>query len=178
MADAKSSKPDQDTTSATLPHVSREAFRDGMAHLAGAVNIVTTDGPAGRAGFTATAVCSVTDTPPTLLVCVNLSSSVAPAFLENTALCVNTVGPDLAELAMAFGGKLPVDERFIDEDWSADVTGAPCLKGAAVSFDCHVTARQEIGTHAVLFCEVLSVVRADSPSASVYYARKFHALES
>ncbi len=36
-----------------------------MARLAAAVNIVTTDGPAGRAGFTATAVCSVTDEPPT-----------------------------------------------------------------------------------------------------------------
>ncbi|MBW6419487.1 flavin reductase [Celeribacter sp. PS-C1] len=176
MADVKSSNSDQ--ASASLPHVSREAFRDGMAHLAGAVNIVTTDGPAGRAGFTATAVCSVTDTPPTLLVCVNLNSSVAHSFLENTAICVNTVGPDLDALAMDFGGKLPVEDRFVEEDWSAGVTGAPCLKGASVSFDCQVTARQEIGTHAVLFCEVVNVTRAEHPRASVYYARKFHALES
>ena len=38
--------------------ISREAFRDGMAKMAAAVNIITTDGPAGRAGFAATAVCS------------------------------------------------------------------------------------------------------------------------
>ncbi|WP_252405960.1 flavin reductase, partial [Escherichia coli] len=44
-------------------------FRAGMARLGAAVNIITTDGPGGRAGFTASAVCSVTDTPPTLLVC-------------------------------------------------------------------------------------------------------------
>ena len=50
------------------------AFRDGMALLAGAVNVITTDGPHGRAGFTATAVCSVTDQPPTLLVCMNRGS--------------------------------------------------------------------------------------------------------
>ena len=43
-------------------------FRDGMARLAGAVNVITTDGAAGPAGFTASAVCSVTDQPPTLLV--------------------------------------------------------------------------------------------------------------
>ena len=45
----------------------KASFRDAMAHVGAAVNIITTDGPAGRAGFTASAVCSVTDTPPTLL---------------------------------------------------------------------------------------------------------------
>lgn len=43
----------------------KASFRDAMAHVGAAVNIITTDGPAGRAGFTASAVCSVTDTPPT-----------------------------------------------------------------------------------------------------------------
>jgi Conserved protein/domain typically associated with flavoprotein oxygenases, DIM6/NTAB family len=49
-----------------VPEVDRDAFRNAMARLGSAVNIITTDGPAGRAGFTASAVCSVTDTPPTL----------------------------------------------------------------------------------------------------------------
>ena len=52
--------------------ISREAFRDGMAKMAAAVNIITTDGPAGRAGFAATAVCSVTDSPATLLICLTI----------------------------------------------------------------------------------------------------------
>lgn len=49
--------------------VDQQTFRDAMSCMGAAVNIITTDGPAGRAGFTASAVCSVTDTPPTLLVC-------------------------------------------------------------------------------------------------------------
>ena len=49
-------------------------FRNAMSMLSAAVNVVTTDGPAGRHGFTASAVCSVTDTPPTLLVCMNTAS--------------------------------------------------------------------------------------------------------
>ena len=51
--------------------VTRQDFRDAMARLGAAVNIITTGGPAGRGGFTASAVCSVTDEPPTLLVCMN-----------------------------------------------------------------------------------------------------------
>lgn len=39
-------------------------FRNAMALLGGAVSVITTDGPAGRFGFTASAVCSVTDSPP------------------------------------------------------------------------------------------------------------------
>lgn len=59
-----------------MPIADKQSFRDAMAQVGAAVNIITTDGPAGRAGFTASAVCSVTDEPPTLLVCLNRSASV------------------------------------------------------------------------------------------------------
>lgn len=165
-----------DVIETALELVAKDAFRDGMACLAGAVNIVTTDGPAGKAGFTATAVCSVTDEPPTLLVCVNRSSSAAPAFLANDAICVNTVGPRHKDLAMLFGGKTPMAERFAETDWRPGKTGAPVLDQAVVSFDCRVSARQAIGTHEVIFCEVVSVVADPTSQASVYFGRKFHDL--
>ncbi len=69
----------------------KQSFRDAMACVGAAVNVITTDGLAGRAGFTASAVCSVTDTPPTLLVCLNRSASVWPTFRQHQALCVNTL---------------------------------------------------------------------------------------
>lgn len=37
--------------------VDQQTFRDAMSCMGAAVNIITTDGPAGRAGFTASAVC-------------------------------------------------------------------------------------------------------------------------
>lgn len=57
-------------------------FKNAMSFLSSAVNVVTTMGDAGRHGFTASAVCSVTDTPPTLLVCMNKSSRSHLSFLE------------------------------------------------------------------------------------------------
>ena len=66
----------------TLP-VEADAFRGAMARVAGAVHLVTTDGTGGRAGFTASAVCSVSDGPPTLLVCINRSSSAYAAVSAN-----------------------------------------------------------------------------------------------
>ena len=35
--------------------VDQQTFRDAMSCMGAAVNIITTDGPAGRAGFTASA---------------------------------------------------------------------------------------------------------------------------
>ncbi len=159
-----------------LAHVAPEVFKQGMACLAGAVNIVTTDGPAGRAGFTATAVCSVTDTPPTLLVCLNRGSSAAKAVLENGVLCVNTTGPRHETAAMLFGGKTPMEERFANAEWTPGPSGAPILTDAVVSFDCHITERQTVGTHEVLFCEVVAVSHDAEAPASAYFGRRFHAL--
>ncbi|MDF1857038.1 flavin reductase [Pseudooceanicola sp.] len=164
-------------TALSIPvHVPRGEFRDAMAHLPGAVNIVTTYGAAGQAGLTASAVCSVTDDPPTLLVCVNRSSSAAAAFLENPSVCVNTVGPRHQDLAILFGGKTPMEDRFASASWEKGASGAPVLLESVVSFDCRVAHRHVVGTHAVLFCEVLEVAIAKGEPASVYFARAFHAV--
>ena len=87
----------------------RERYREGMARLGAAVNLVTTEGPGGRAGFTASAVCSVSDQPPTLLVCLNRSASVYATFMRNRVLCVNTLSHDQETLSQRFGGKTPMD---------------------------------------------------------------------
>ena len=97
--------------------VDQQTFRDAMSCMGAAVNIITTDGPAGRAGFTASAVCSVTDTPPTLLVCLNRGASVWPAFNENRTLCVNTLSAGQEPLSNLFGGKTPMEHRFAAARW-------------------------------------------------------------
>lgn len=155
-------------------YVSKDRFKEGMARLAGAVNVITTDGPAGRAGFTATAVCSVCDTPPTLLVCVNNSSSVGAAFRENVSLCVNTLGPKHQNVATLFGGKTSTEERFAVADWYDGKTGAPVLKDALVSFDCKISQIVVAGTHSVLLCTIRDILVSQDAVASVYFARKFH----
>ena len=66
----------------------RLRFRDAMSSLSAAVNVVTTEGEAGRCGITATAVCSVTDTPPSVMVCINANSAMNPVFQGNGRLCV------------------------------------------------------------------------------------------
>lgn len=154
----------------------RKTFRDAMANLAAAVNVITTDGEHGKAGFTATAVCSVTDSPPTLLVCVNRNASVYEAFKGNQTVCVNTLGNGQEALSNAFGGKTSQAERFQAGNWSTGVSGAPVLEQAKVSFDCKVTSTVSVGTHDILFCEVLDIVQHVDADVLVYFDRRYHAL--
>src|SRR5437016_12547066 len=77
-------------------------FRDAMSRLGAAVHVVTTAGPGGKTGATATAVCSVSDAPPTLLMCLNRKSQTNPIVQANGVFCVNTLGAAGAETADIF----------------------------------------------------------------------------
>lgn len=156
------------------PDAVRFEFRDAMSRMAAAVNIVTTNGPGGLAGFAATAVCSVTDSPPTLLVCLNRTASVHPAITANNVLCVNVLAHDHQDLSRLFGGKTPVAERFAGATWSELVTGSPVLDDALVSFDCRIVRRADGGTHDILICEVEAIRRREDGRGLVYFDRNYH----
>jgi flavin reductase len=153
---------------------SRQDYRDAMARLGSAVSIITTDGPGGRAGFTASAVCSVTDEPPTLLVCINRSSSAYPAFAGSPVLCVNTVGAGQQALCALFGGRTAMAERFAGARWDRLATGAPVLAGALVSFDCRVVGRTAVGTHEILWCEAQALRHGGAGGGLIYFDRRYH----
>jgi len=151
-------------------------YRNAMSQLAGAVNIVTTDGPAGRAGFAATAVCSVSDSPPTVLVCINRNSSAHRYLFENGVICINTLAGDQEALSQLFGGKTPIDERFAGGEWSTLETGAPVLKGALASFDCRVRTIHDGSTHDIIICDVVDTALGDKEDALIYFKRGYRTL--
>jgi flavin reductase (NADH) len=156
----------------------QRAFRSAMANLSAAVNVVTTDGPHGLAGLTVSAACSVTDAPPTMLVCVNRSSGSHDTVFGNGRLCVNVLGTDQEELAMHFAGatKVPTAERFAEGSWDFDTHGVPVLRGAVASIVGQIAHQQVHGSHTVAFVEVEAVVTRQGSGALVYFQRRFHAL--
>ena len=156
------------------------SFRDAMSLLTTAVNVVTTAGDAGTHGFTASAVCSVSDNPPTLLVCMNQASRSHMPFVDNKVLSVNVLGAQHEHLSNVFASKLESDERFTHGAWHTLATGAPMLDDALVSFDCEIEQVQAVGTHSVFMCRVVAIKhseRAGEPDESlVYFNRRYHSV--
>ncbi|WP_426959894.1 flavin reductase [Muricoccus radiodurans] len=159
-----------------MPSPSQQEFRDAMARLGAAVTVVTTDGPAGRSGFTASAVCSVTDSPPTLLVCMNRGSRQNPIVKANGVLCVNVLAADQEALSNLFAGRTGADlaDRFATADWHTLATGAPALSGAVAAMDCVVEEVLEKGTHSVLFARVSAIRLGEPRSALIWFSREYH----
>ena len=151
-------------------------FREAMARLGAAVNVITSVDGKGRHGLTASAVCSVTDTPPTLLVCVNRSARARPAFVVGGPICINTLAHAQKAVSVAFAGSLEMEERFTSGTWTTAATGAPVLEQALVAFDCTVADVVEVGTHSVIFCAIQEIRLGDPSEALVYFNRAYHML--
>ena len=149
-------------------------FKNAMSLLTGAVNVVTTVGASGRHGFTASAVCSVTDTPPTLLVCMNKSARSHEHFIENKILTVNVLGAHHQHISNVFSSKMSSEERFEYGKWSTLKTGAPVLADALVSFDCQIDQIQEVGTHAIFICRIVAIQQSQHDQGLVYFNRAYH----
>jgi flavin reductase len=158
-----------------IPSVEPAAFREAMAKLGAAVHVVTSAGPAGKTGFTATAVCSVSDTPATLLVCLNRRSKSAPLLSQNGVFCVNTLGAAEEKLADVFAGRSghQLEERFSVGEWMTLKTGSPVLTSAVIAFDCQTIEIKTVASHNVIFGAVQAVRLGPAGPALVYHDRLY-----
>jgi len=153
-------------------------YRNGMARYAGHVQVVTTEFEGLRRGVTVTAACSVSDNPPTVLVCLNGSNANNAIFEKSGVFALNSLAGHHQSLAAAFAGLsgVPVEERFGFGDWKVLETGAPVLADAVVSFDCRLTDIKHVSTHFVMFGEVRAMHFGEANPSLIYLDRGFHTL--
>jgi flavin reductase len=155
--------------------IDRLHFREAMSRLTGAVTVIATNGPAGLGGFTATAVCSITDEPPMLLACMNRNSRQHTVFNSNGVLCVNVLTAGQEEISRVFASAATVEERFQAGLWTVLETGAPALENALVNFDGRIVQVIEAGTHSIFLCQIVTLrIEPDDPTGLAYFGRKYH----
>lgn len=148
---------------ASLASADRGVFVAAMSGAVTSVNVVTTNGPAGRFGVTVSAAASVSADPPMLLVCINRRSPAAAAIRGNGVFSVNLLAAHQANVSDVFAGRssagAPFD--FGCAEWRDGPTGCPLLEDAAASFDCTVESAQDAGTHVVIIGRVVHVLGAE-----------------
>jgi flavin reductase (DIM6/NTAB) family NADH-FMN oxidoreductase RutF len=144
-------------------------FKLGMRQLAGAVSIITSCRDGRLYGMTATAVCSACADPPTVLACVNHSTTTHEAIDAAKVFCVNVLRHEDRELSSLFSGlhhsETRGEARFRQGSWTRLATGSPVLVNALVSFDCRVTNHLVHGTHTIFLGQVeqLQIGRKGKP---------------
>jgi flavin reductase (DIM6/NTAB) family NADH-FMN oxidoreductase RutF len=149
-----------------------DSFKTGMRWLASGVCLITTvDGAGARQGLTATAVCSVSAVPPTLLCCINRNSSSHAAIRAAGVFAVNVLCVDDRVLAERFGSPIGSDAKFSEGLWQVGVTGAPLLESALASFDCRIAHAVEVATHGILFGEIQAIKLRQTTAKPLLYAQ-------
>ena len=153
--------------------VDADLFKQGMRRLASGVSVVATQTPEKkRCGITATAVSSLTATPPTLLVCVNKSTWLGAEIERAGAFSVNLLSRDQKDVGMAFAGISGHvgEDRFAVGTWREGATGAPLLAEAAATFDCVIDEVVDRSTHLIVIGLVRSVLSAAEWDPTLVYA--------
>ncbi len=153
-------------------------FRAAMRLLAATVNIITAGVGAGRRGLTATAVCSMSVTPPSMLVCVNRNGEAHRAITAAGSFCVNILADDQRVVAMRFAGQTgdQGEDKFAPHGWTRLATGAPALDGALVNLDCEIASATETGSHSIFIGEVRAIRFGTAPSPLLHFNRSFFTL--
>ncbi|PWJ42161.1 flavin reductase family protein [Sediminitomix flava] len=151
--------------------IDAKTYRDGMSLLPAAVTVVTTDGEAGKGGMTVSAITSVTDTPATLLICINQNSKMNEMLKTNARFVVNILQASNEEISnrmAGFDGSEP-SERFDLGEWKEGTLKQPILKNASAAFECEIVKTDEVGTHSVIYGEVKELHTFEKEESPLMY---------
>lgn len=149
-------------------------FRNVMRHQAGAVTIIAVGKPGNRTGLTATAMCSLSDQPPSVLICVNKNASAHAPIREAKCFSVNLLASPQHELAKRFSTKKVEGEaRFDADDWEVLTTGAPILKNTIASLDCELIAEHTVETHSIFIGRVQDGRFSETVEPLLYFRGDF-----
>ena len=133
-------------------------LRMAMRQLAASVSVVAAQSGGARGGLTMTAVCSVSLEPPTMLICVNQSSSSHDLIANAECFSVNILNEHQRIIAEVFAGQTGITDW--DEGaavWSESDSGAPVLDEARASVICRTREIVKSGSHTIFLGEVVEV---------------------
>lgn len=147
-------------------------LKKGMRRLASGVSIITAQGANDkRIAMTVSSVTSVSDSPASLLVCVNKSATMASALKMGDVFAVNVLNQSHEPISNACATPEVGDSRFALGQWSRDdSSGVYFLADAPAVFFCVVKQIVEYGTHHIYIGDLLDANTHDSEYPLLGYA--------
>lgn len=174
-AELRSSSAVRDSAIETLsnPPDVRQALRG----VAATVHVVAVKSGGAFFATTATAVLTVCLEPPTLAVCLNSTSAMAAHLSAGALFSVSALACGQVEVARACAGGLPHEER--EQFFTPSrIPGALLLEGAQAAFVCQCTNIVPVGTHAMIFGNILNVTKHENVEPLIYLNAQYGSFEA
>lgn len=147
-----------------------DAFREAMRHVAATVYAVTTIHEGKPYGILATAVSSLSFSPPSLLACINREASLHEPLAQAERFCINVLGLGNRDVAEHF--MLPDADRFAVGEWD-EHHSVPVLSSAQSSLVCSVADRHVFGTHTIFIGELIAASHREDATPLTYFDRHY-----
>ncbi|BFM16138.1 flavin reductase family protein [Maricurvus nonylphenolicus] len=137
------------------------AMKEGMRRLASGVCIVSAQADSGeRTAMTATSITSVSDSPASLLVCINRDTSMHSILSKGGDFAVNLLHNHQQELSNHCASGDQGEQRFGIGQWQ-ESEGTPYLDDCLAVFICKQAQTVTFGTHDIVIGEIAHVKVAD-----------------
>ena len=152
-------------------------FKKAMQELAASVNVISTEHNGVRNGLTATAVCSLSMEPASMLVCIHKDVQALEQIKNSEFFCINVLAAEQQNVSDVFAGRTGAiaDQRFEQAgQWSASESGAPMLDQALANVVCELQELKEAGSHYICIGHVREV-RLGAESTPLVYAQQSYA---
>lgn len=128
--------------------------------VTGVTAVTTLDGDR-PCGLVVNAFASLSLDPPSVVACVQRSSTSHPALVARDVLAVSILAADQAEVCDRLASKAP--DKFAGVSWTRGPYGSPILDGATAWLEGRITDRIESGTHTMFVAHVLAAHSTTRP---------------
>ncbi|QIB67467.1 flavin reductase family protein [Kineobactrum salinum] len=132
--------------------ITPEEFRAALARFCSGVTVVSVSVGKEAHAMTATAFCSLSLEPPSILVCVANQARMNALLLGADRFGVSILRDDQAHYSMCFGGR-PSREAVPEFEQLGNV---PVLPGALVKLECRRSSAHLEGGHTIFVGHVLA----------------------
>lgn len=134
------------------------------------VTVVTVmDGEVPR-GLAVNAFSSISLDPPTVMVCVQRTSSTHDCLFRADHLAINILSTDQLDVVNRFATKAV--DKFSSLDWAPGPFGSPLIGSSAAQMEVEIRERLQATTHTVFICRVVHATVSER-SPMVYSAGGF-----
>ncbi|BEL08089.1 hypothetical protein Q0Z83_062800 [Actinoplanes sichuanensis] len=157
--------------------VDSTTFRSVLGQWPSGVCLVTTVGPHGMHGMTASSFSSVSLDPPMVSVC--LGNHLPSRALLGAAgrFAISFLGRDQAHIGRRFAGQdRSVTDRFAGLDWTITPNGCPVLSEAVAWLDCTVAHAYPGGDHTIFVGAVTGAALPRVTAPLLFHSRNWRQL--
>lgn len=133
--------------------ITEQEFKDALSLFASGVTVVTTkDADGNLHGLTVSAFCSLSLSPPLILICIDKNTHSHHAFRENAEFVVNILREDQLDVSNQFASHIP--DKFVGIEHILNENNIPVLLNALVNLECRLQKSCDGGDHTIFIGEI------------------------